>query len=726
LDLLTHILAVTMLMPLTLGSAAQESSDETLTSGDLINRKAYVDFVVRELKPESLMDNPNRGQYGPRHALPALAVYSFTGEKEYGETIKKILKFYHTWLQEEIQAQGAHFSWEGPYLCGFHFRELRKGGLMSEEDEKWARDLLIALASNLNAWKPSDGLWRGSHHRSQGQAIARGLAALWYPDYSKAKAWEEYFGIVWNDWWQYRDVGINDTGYFYGSFMRIFCAAELMGMHEVFTDPDVKKFIWDRLLYEITPEGAVMPYGSHNGWNAEVGIRILALELAAARTGDGRYRWAAHRLMNYLMKHGGNLYRQNHVHAINMEAISLASLVCDDTIEPVTPDDSSRVLYRKEVVRLTNEQVLHKYPVYGGLDCNMDMTQKIMPHKVILSSGWNPGDFRMLIEAFPRHDPLNPTAIVGVMSHGSAMAIMASEKFVSRENAVRIEDLSGEAIYMGKSEYQGIKMLPTGYDGMEVEVKRSSDHELATHVTLNVTNYMGYNAEHEREIFFIKNRFAVVRDVTTFQDTFKGRVGPVWNTQHVEMHSGDNWLNTYFSKFYTVNTHTYDNPRHDLLVYHVPKSDCKLVVEQRNELMNAGLSSSYVWEGSISPGFKAQFSQVLLPHSPQLSAAEIANRIRVIIDEQDQLVLEIRTDEGSVEWIVLNSQGAELEVSPDPQAGDFPLTSFQTDSRAVYLAFKDKSICCTVAIDTTFLRIDGEDIFIAQERRTFESGKTGH
>ena len=64
---------------------------------------------------------------------------------------------------------------------------------------------------------------------------------------------------------------------------------------------------------------------------------------------------------------------------------------------------------------------------------------------------------------------------------------------------------------------------------------------------------------------------------------------------------------------HSVGTHTYDNPRHSLLVYYVPKPDCKIVVEQREDLWDAGLSSSYVWEGNVSPGFKAQFSQILLP-----------------------------------------------------------------------------------------------------------------
>lgn len=697
--MVSYILTLSLLAPMALGSAYTDT-DVTVT------RKVYVDFATKELDPESLVGNPNRSQYGPRHALPALAIYSLTGDRKYGEAIKSSLKFYDQWIQQEIENQGAHFSWEGPYLCGFHVQELRKSGLLTEDDEKWVREMFIRLADNLNAWKPGDGLWRGSQHRSQGQAIARGLVATWYPDCPKAQEWSEYFRTVWTDWWQYRDVGINDTGYFFGSFMRILCAAELMGKEEVFTDPDVQRFIWDRMMYEVTPDGAVTPYGAHGGWNSEVGSRILALELVAKHTGDGRYRWVAQRLMNYLMKNGGKLHNQHHIHATNMEMIALASLVCDDSINPVQPDSASKVLYRKEVLRLTNEQVKQKYPGYGGLDCNMDMSQKVMPHKVIMRSGWNPGDFYMMIEAFPRHDPLNPTAILGLMRNGSGMTMMESEKFISRENAVRIEDLSGNANYLGKDGYQGDKQLPTGYDGMEVSVKEFSDHRLASHVILNVKNYMGYKAEHECEVLFIKNRFAVVRDKTIFDDSFKCRIGPVWNAQYADRDT--NWVNTYFTTFYFQGAEIYDNPRQDLLVYHSPKSDGKLVVEQRPELENARLTTQYSWEGDVKPGFIIQFSHVLIPHDPEQATDKLASVIEFIKDDSHQVVLKVQND-----WVVLN---------PDGNDYSFPIDSSQisTDAKVLYIVIEDGRMTDTLALDARFLCADGSDIFNSQERRDFE------
>ncbi len=168
-------------------------------------------------------------------------------------------------------------------------------------------------------------------------------------------------------------------------------------------------------------------------------------------------------------------FSNNHqnYHALSIEDVALASLVCDDTIEPIEPDGGSKLLMRKEVERLTNEQVKRRFPGAAGVDCNMFMSQKVMPSKLAFRSGWDPGDMFMLVEAYVRHDPLNPTAILSLERHSSAFAEMAYEKFISRENAVRIEDLDGKATYLGKTNFRGKKALPTGWAGMETTVPDS-------------------------------------------------------------------------------------------------------------------------------------------------------------------------------------------------------------------------------------------------------------
>ena len=181
------------------------------------------------------------------------------------------------------------FSMEGATLCALHFRELRKAGLILPEDEAWIKKLLLNLRKYHFAWRPRDGFWRGPHHRSQAQGINHALAATFYPDEPDVESWKRYAADVWSDWWDYRDVGINDSGYFYSSFCNILRAAELLGRKEVFTDPESRQ-LFERIIGEITPDGAGVPYGASGGYHGQAGACIFALELAGRYTGDGRYR----------------------------------------------------------------------------------------------------------------------------------------------------------------------------------------------------------------------------------------------------------------------------------------------------------------------------------------------------------------------------------------------------------------------------------------------------
>jgi hypothetical protein len=52
----------------------------------------------------------------------------------------------------------------------------------------------------------------------------------------------------------------------------------------------------------------------------------------------------------------------------------------------------------KEILRWTDQQAREAFPDAGGVDCNMYMSQEVMPHKLVFRAGWNPGDLRMLVE----------------------------------------------------------------------------------------------------------------------------------------------------------------------------------------------------------------------------------------------------------------------------------------------------------------------------------------
>jgi hypothetical protein len=311
----------------------------------------------------------------------------------------------------------------------------------------------------------------------------------------------------------------------------------------------------------------------------------------------------------------------------------------------------------------------------------------MMPNKLVFRSGWNPGDLFMLVEAFARHDPLNPTAIVGLERWSSSLAEMVAEKEVSRENAVRIEDLSGNAEFVGGNGARRPPQLPTGYDRMETHVDAFSDDPLATHAQLRVANYMGFRAEQTREMLFVKNRFVLVRDDTSFDDSFRARVGPVWNTQHVGRSRGANWTDTWLTAhWYSGTLRLQDNPPWNLLLFYAPRERAALMVQEpqgrppgdgQDDVLRHFRTVQYAWEGDVRPGTRLQFVNLLLPHAPDADAADLSRSIRVIRDEPGLAAVALV---GADRWelALLNPSGSRIVI-------ESPRGQIETDAHALYL-----------------------------------------
>jgi hypothetical protein len=360
------------------------------------------------------------------------------------------------------------------------------------------------------------------------------------------------------------------------------------------------------------------------------------------------------------------------------------------------------------------------FPGFAGVDCDMYMTQRVMPSKLVFRSGWEPGDLYMLVECYVRHDPLNPTAIIGLERFGVAMAEMTSEKFIVRENAVRITDRSGTATYLGKEDFQGEKKIPLGWAGMESTVPVFSDHKLATHARVDVTNYQGYQALQQREFLFIKNGFVLVRDQTTIDDAFRAEIGPVWNTQHVGEVRGDNWVNTWLSAHFFDDALLFEEQPWDLLVWYAPreKAELKVTPDKAGQAQRGSRMSptQYCWEGDVEPGKPLQFVTVLLPHAPTRDASELAAGITVLADQPGLAAVQV-TQGNRCELAVLNPEGTKLDLD----AGAAGRVS--TDGRAAYVDLDGGSLRRALVVQGTSLKLGAEDLFNSADRKDFETAR---
>ena len=309
------------------------------------------------------------------------------------------------------------------------------------------------------------------------------------------------------------------------------------------------------------------------------------------------------------------------------EKLAAIYLLADDSIKPVEPDASSQLLYHKEMLRVSGKPSAAKYfaqfgqapldpnPLYNNIDCLMIDTPRVIPWKLVLRSGWNPGDFFAEVDLYPRHDPLNPPGILGMTRWGACLGMPINAKGSSDENRLMIEDLSGSAPLRFNTN-------PDLQDKFyqETDVPEFTDLKGATFATVKVTNYQGFPVTYTREFLFLKNRFLVTRDMPLFEEGFLAQVAPIYNTQNVGPQIGDNWANTFFDAPRQSNTDL-KNPPVDLLVWFAPQAGCRLQVFDRSAIdaraADVPVQVRYNWRGLTQPGQKLLFTQVFYPPQGQ-------------------------------------------------------------------------------------------------------------
>ena len=646
------------------------------------------------------VDQPRQGLGGPTLLLPVLAKFVQTGERRWGEACIDMLRDYHRALTAEVRAKGwvEQFA-EPPAFIPLYRRLLIDCGLLSPQ-EPWFRELWLDYCRHLHVWGTPPVEWRGPCHRSMPEALAKGLAAEWYPDIPEAAHWRRYAALVWQDFWRVKDLLQNDTGYFQDSVRAFaFSGAQLLGDDRYLDDPGMQR-VWKRLLAEITPDGAINPYGPNGGWNSTAALRVGVLEAVAAATRDGTYRFAAHKAMNHLLYQNGPTLADGYLR--NQETapyIVLAWLRADDSVAPVEPPAGGMATERREPARYPHRDKgivgrflpdLDPDPDKGNMCCNWAFTGRMIPDKLVLRSGWNPGDLFALVELAPTTFPYNAGGILGLNRWGAPFTQVVTSKGDTPENRLWISDLSGKARRRYLPDPDRINELwqQGRMQDMGSRVTLLRDTPDAVFARVELQNPEGLPARVIQEYVFVKNRFLVRRETVEFEESFPARVAAIWNTQNVGPQVGSHWANTFLTAPVASNgqvaMHT---PPADLLVWFAPQPGwCLQVVDRtaedpRTEVCPAQVR--HVWEGTPAVGERLESIQVYHPHAatraPRVSnnpgirhpdrdreaAAQAgADSIRVVRDDPQAPVLRLEFEPGRVEWIVFNPEARTVAAGP--------------------------------------------------------------
>jgi len=648
---------------------------------EAITRDTYMQ-CLESMDLEALASNPNRGDGSLVAFMPVLAKYVQSGEKRWAEACVEMLKQYHTALKKRVEEDKWIWDFEWPaVLFPLYRQHLMEGNLM-KANTPWFKDLVLCYCRNLHVWAEEPIEWRGGCHRSMPEGSIKWLAATWYPDIPEAEHWARYGQLVFNDFWKVKDVPQNDTGYMMGPLlMPLFHGDRLLGDDRVYRDVGMQQ-IFTRIMMEVTSDGAVNPYGPNGGYNSTAHFRVSVLERIAAKTGDGRYRYVAHKLMNYLRYQAKNEQYFSSLHA------SLAYLFTEDSIAPVEPESGSIHTMRNEAMRVAHTDKALTEKLLGDADprenrghicCSWVMNDKKWPDKLIFRSGWNPGDFFCLVECHPTSFPANPGGIMGMNRYGAPFTQIVTSKGSSEENRLLIQDIdetSARRLHSDKGRIDENWRMGSMPD-IRSEVTQFEDTSEVTFAKVKVYNPDGLPVIYEREFIFVKNRFLATRELVTFEASFHARVSPIWNTQNIGPQLGNHWANTFMSAPVVDNGRSSMKlPPVDLLVWFAPQEDCRLQVVDRMTFdartTDCPAQLRYVWEGTPQKGDQKIFTQIYFPHMPYrnrssnnnpgvqeaekqtLQNTAYASGIEVIRDDAAASILKLAFEEGTSEHVVFN------------------------------------------------------------------------
>ena len=305
-------------------------------------------------------------------------------------------------------------------------------------------------------------------------------------------------------------------------------------------------------------------------------------------------------------------------------------------------NDGSKITTRREVTSRRPSQ-------YGVPQTWNDFgPNPVVPDKLILRSGYDTGDLYALVNLTRGewyHGQMESGAVLNLTYRGSTL-LNDSNFYDQREKDQN--DL------LTKRHWGGTHLTTTN----PMVVSLFSDYRAATVAWVGWGDPNGWNVDHQRRYYFVKNRFLLVRDRTTFNESMMASTGNIWNAHEVLPEHGTHWYSVYNREPKGLDGWLFKSPEEYLQIYLVDRSpytysEWKVV---KNE--NPG-SPPYKfaqrWLGQAQAGQTLWFDSLLLPHGSELTPGAVAANINVVFDDGTNVVFKIAV--GAETWTVVDNPG---------------------------------------------------------------------
>ncbi|MHB9025224.1 MAG: Ig-like domain-containing protein, partial [Armatimonadota bacterium] len=333
-----------------------------------------------------------------------------------------------------------------------------------------------------------------------------------------------------------------------------------------------------------------------------------------------------------------------------------------------------------------------------------DWRDEIVPDKLTLKSSNNPDGFSMSVNlcVFPYgHGQQESGAILAITDKGSL--------------------LYGDGSYENNRDQDHSMSIFKRYAGgacatheYRMFMNSFADYRKATVALLGHNDLAGWDAQRERRFFFVKDRFALVRDRTVTGSATKAAFGNVWHAHDVHPDHGTNWYDIYNREPKGINGWTFKNPQRSLLLYFVPRTGLEVAewlepsYPQTYPPANPPLAGYVLYQkllGDFTAGQSLWTDTILLPHGPELTPTQAAVNASGLLYQNDLTgALALQVIVGDETWTVVDNPTGEL----------INVTGLTTDAR--YL------IACSKPATPDYLLVDqATTVQVGSTSKTWDS-----
>ncbi|HEY3415338.1 MAG TPA: sugar-binding protein [Armatimonadota bacterium] len=651
-------------------------TQQTITKDDYLKLvKRVYDFEYASIYSKG--DKADSAHFGMHYCMAPLALYKATGEEKYLKTVLSLMRG-----QNEAAKKGT----PSIYPIGLNklVALLLSDANVKDDDRKMLQEL---MPNTINAtWATSRPEEWGAFNRALLWGGMTDIAATIMPNSPNAKQWRTYADLEWNSWWPFRDHDENSSDYNAASMMDYLDWAAFRNP-DLLKDPGFAKWV-ERYMYQVTPCGGMPGYGDASPWNASAMAWLPVYERMATITRDGRFKWAAHRLLEYFNRQMDDLFSYHQVYDSAAQGCAWAYIYADDSVQEVQPEMKSRVLTRHQVLPV-DDALRKEMLTYGIKGLFYKLGNDMQPDKLILRAGG---------------DPFAPCGMVELCSNaGHQMSSVPNFNNLMQQRSVLLTDLG---YYEKGSEYHNVIFIedltgiaPEVPDEV-VTVPAFKAGNGCTYAAINVENYKNWPVTNDRRILFTNQGLVLVKDLVDFKQPFVCRVRQQWQTREITPKGGENWVNTCIPTILMSGlglgrgVQRWNNPNWDLLIYFTPQQGRDYEVFDRsleNIWQAVPLRISQRYRGLPEKGKPLHFTTLLWPHKPVIEVEDYVKRITVLTDTPQVTVFKVAVDDVNTCYLGINDSGTTVtagDLSTDASVFEFQSAQTQTGA-SCYLFAQD-------------------------------------